>query len=98
HLSMTFNRAPSGVLSHTYSPLRMPRSLAARGLISTYIFCCSSANHGLERVSSPPPSYSTMRPLVSTIGNFLLMSRFFCCTVLYSVGSRQNAFLSSWVG
>ena len=56
------SRAPVGVLTQTYSPLRMPRSLAAAGLISTNISCCSSASHGLERVSSPPPSYSTRRP------------------------------------
>ena len=30
--------------------------------------CCSSASHGLERVSSPPPSYSTRRPEVTISG------------------------------
>jgi len=27
-----------------------------------------------------------------------LSCTFFCCTDLYKVGRRQNAFLSSWVG
>src|SRR5437764_7371154 len=92
--------APVGVLTHTYSPSLTPRSLASFGLISTKFSCCSSASHGFDRVSSPPPSYSTSRPLVRISGNFsaTLSSTFFCCTDLYSVGSRQNAFLSSWVG
>ena len=90
--------AIGGVFTQTYSPLRMPRSLAAFGLISTNISCCSSASQGLERVSSPPPSYSTRRPLVMISGKVLPMSLFFSCTVLYSVGRRQKAFLSSCVG
>src|SRR5207248_6512488 len=71
-----------------------------RGLISTKFSCCNSASQGLERVSSPPPSYSTSRPLVSTSGNFFATSflTLSCCTLLYSVGKRQNAFLSSCVG
>src|SRR4051812_18076588 len=90
--------APEGVLTQTYSPPRIPRSAAALGLISMKLSCCSSASHGLERVSSPPPSYSTSRPLVSTIGNCLPISLFFCWIDLNSVGSRQKAFLSSCVG
>src|ERR1043165_4606864 len=92
--------APVGVFTHTYSPSRTPRSFASFGLISTKFSCCSSASHGLLRVSSPPPSYSTKRPLVKINGNFsaILSSTFFCWTLLYSVGRRQNAFLSSWVG
>ena len=33
--------------------------------------CCSSASHLLDRVSSPPPSYSTRRPEVLISGNCL---------------------------
>src|SRR5471030_394404 len=76
----------------------MPRSLADLGLISTNMLCCSSASQALERVSSPPPSYSTRRPLVMINGKSLDMFLFFSCTDLYSVGRRQKAFLSSWVG
>src|ERR687892_166682 len=81
-----------GVLTHTYSPARMPRSAAVFGLISTKQSCISSASQGLERVSSPPPSYSTRRPLVSTSGNFLCTSSLTacCCTDLKSVGSLQT--------
>ena len=68
--AFTLSCAPVGVLTQTYSPLRTPRSLASFGLISTKLSCCSSASHGLERVSSPPPSYSTRRPLVRISGNF----------------------------
>src|SRR6185503_4063849 len=96
--AFTLSFAPEGVLTHTYSPLRTPRSAAAFGLISTKLSCCSSASHGLERVSSPPPSYSTRRPLVRTIGYCLEMSLFFSCTDLKRVGRRQNAILSAWVG
>src|SRR5471030_1071271 len=96
--ALTLSFAPEGVLTHTYSPLRTPRSAAAFGLISTKLSCCNSASQGLERVSSPPPSYSTSRPLVRIMGNCLPTSLFFCWTDLNRVGSRQNAFLSSWVG
>src|SRR5262250_2700717 len=98
--ALTLICAPVAVLTQTYSPSFTPRSLASLGLISTKFSCCSSASHGLERVSSPPPSNSTRRPLVRMSGNFsaTLSSTFFCCTDLYSVGRRQNAFLSSWVG
>src|SRR5688500_3849512 len=77
--------------THPYSPLRTPRSAAGFGLISTKLSCISSASHGLERVSSPPPSYSTRRPLVRISGNFLCTSSFTaaCCTDLKSVGSRH---------
>src|ERR1043166_2277254 len=79
------------VLTQTYSPSRMPRSAAAFGLISTKLSCCSSASPGLERVSSPPPSYSTSRPLVRMSGNFFAVPSLTaaCCTDLKSVGSRQ---------
>src|SRR5688500_7368942 len=89
-----------GVDTHTYSPLRMPRSAAAFGLISMKLSCISSASHGLERVSSPPPSYSTSRPLVRISGNFsyVLSATAFCCTDLKSTGMRQRFFWSSCVG
>src|SRR6266536_3941957 len=98
--ALTLSCAPVGVFTHTYSPSFTPRSLASFGLISTKFSCCNSASHGFDRVSSPPPSYSTSRPLVRISGKFLATSSltFFSCTVLYSVGSRQNAFLSSCVG
>src|SRR5256885_8765800 len=98
--ALTLSLAPVGVLTQTYSPLRSPRSPAVLGLISTKLSCCSSASHGLERVSSPPPSYSTSRPLVRMSGNFLCTSSFTacCCTDLKRVGRRQNTLTSSWVG
>src|SRR5882724_4898515 len=96
--ALTFRRAPVGVFTHTYSPSLMLRSFAAFGLISTKLSCCNSASQGLDRVSSPPPSYSTRRPLVSTIGKVLPMSLFLSWIDLYSVGRRQKAFLSSCVG
>src|SRR5258705_3733869 len=98
--ALTLMDAPVGVFTHTLSQYLMPRSEASLVLISTKFSCCSSASHGLERVSSPPPSYSTRRPEVSTIGNFTctLSLTAFCCTVLSSVGRRQKAFLSSCVG
>src|ERR1700716_1556652 len=98
--ALTLICAPVGDCTHTYSPSLTPRSLASFGLISTKFSCCSSASHGLERVSSPPPSYSTSRPEVRMIGYFsaTLSASAFCCTVLKSVGRRQNAFLSSWLG
>src|ERR1700704_6185173 len=96
--ALTLIFAPVGVLPQTYSLLRMPRSAAALGLISTKLSCCSSASHGLERVSSPPPSYSTRRPLVRISGNCLPASLFFCCTLLKRVGRRHSVFTSSCVG
>src|SRR5438105_7063861 len=97
---LTLSCAPVGVFTHTYSSLRMPRSFASLALISTNMSCCNSASHGLERVSSPPPSYSTSRPLVMMSGKFFATSffRLSCCTDLYKVGRRQNAFLSSCEG
>src|SRR5206468_12548668 len=99
-IACTLIWAPVGDLTQTHSPSLTPRSLASLELISTKLTCCNSASHGFERVSSPPPSYSTRRPLVSTSGKFLATSflRFSCCTLLYSVGSRQKAFLSSCAG
>src|SRR5882672_9857596 len=98
--ALTFSLAPEGVLTQTYSPLRMPRADAVVGLISTKLSCCNSASHGLERVSSPPPSYSTRRPLVRISGYFLCISSLtaFCCTDLNIVGRRQKTFTSSCVG
>src|SRR3954468_14199079 len=98
--ALTLIFAPLGVLSHTYSPPRMPRSAAVLGLISTYASCISSASHGLERVSSPPPSNSTRRPLVRISGYFscILSPTAFCWTLLKSVGRRQSTLTSSWVG
>src|SRR3990172_8312604 len=97
-IALTLSFAPVGVFTQTYSPARMPRSLADLGLISTNMSCCNSASQGLERVSSPPPSNSVRRPLVMINGNSLEMFLFFSCTDLYTVGRRQNAFLSSCVG
>src|SRR5687767_10217364 len=89
-----------GVLTQLYSPLRTPRSAAVFGLISAKQSCISSSSHGLERVSSPPPSYSTRRPLVRISRNFLCTSSLTacCCTELNSVGRRQNTLTSSCVG
>ena len=60
--------APSGLSSQIHCPSWMPALLASAGLTSANISCWSSASHGLERVSSPPPSYSTSRPLVMISG------------------------------
>src|SRR4051812_43163722 len=96
----TFSCAPVGERSQTRSPFLMPLPAAVVGLISTKASCCSSASHGLERVSSPPPSYSVRRPEVRISGNFSysLSSTFFCWIDLYKVGTRQKAFLSSCDG
>ena len=61
----------SGPDTQTNWPSLMPRALASSGLISTNMSCCNSASHLFERVSSPPPSYSTSRPEVRMIGKFL---------------------------
>src|SRR4029077_4880032 len=92
--------APVGLFTHTQSQYLMPRDSASLGLISTKLSCISSASHGFERVSSPPPSYSTRRPLVRISGYFLCISSLtaFCCTDLNSVGRRQKVFMSSCVG
>src|SRR6266478_2487632 len=65
----------SGPVTQTHPPSLMPRSLASAGLISTYMCCFSSASHLLDRVSSPPPSYSTNRPDVRISGNWFAMDR-----------------------
>src|SRR5258708_13601753 len=98
--ALTLSFAPEGVLTQTYSLLRMPRSAAVLGLISTKLSCCSSASHGLERVSSPPPSYSTRRPLVRMSGNFscALSAIAFCCSLLNLVGRRHSTLTSTCVG
>src|SRR3984893_13093318 len=98
--ALTLICAPVGDFTHTYSPSLTPGSLASFVLISTKFSCCNSASHLFDRVSSPPPSYSTRRPEVSTSGKFLATSCLIlsCCTVLKRVGRRQNAFLSSCVG
>src|SRR5260221_10362558 len=98
--ALTLSLAPEGVDTQTYSPLRILRSAAVFGLISTKLSCCSSASQGLERVSSPPPSYSTRRPLVRISGYFLCISSLtaFTCTDLNSVGRRQKVLTSSCVG
>src|SRR4051794_8104621 len=83
-MARTFSVAPVGVFTHTQSQYLMPRAFASSGLISTNASCCNSASHGFERVSSPPPSYSTRRPELRTSGYFsaTLSEMAFCCTVL----------------
>src|SRR5678815_5641858 len=99
-LAFTLILAPLGVDTQTYSPPRMLRSAAVFGLISTKLSCCSSASHGLERVSSPPPSNSVRRPLVRISGYFscILSATALSCTDLNSVGRRHSTLTSSWVG
>src|SRR5260221_3288363 len=96
--AVTLSRAPVGVFTHTCAALRLPRSADVLDLTSTMSACISSARHGLERVSSPPPSYSTRRPLVRTIGKSLPTFLYLSCTDLNSVGRRQSTLTSSWVG
>src|SRR5450631_451156 len=98
--ALTLICAPVGDLTQTYSPSLTPRSLASFGLISTKFSCCSSASHAFDRVSSPPPSYSTRRPLVRISGYVLetSLATLSCCTVLNSVGNRQKAILSAAAG
>src|SRR5258708_30482510 len=86
----TLSCAPVGVFTHTQSQYLMPRSAASFVLISTKFSSCSSASHGLERVSWPLPSYSTRRPDVMISGNFScsLSAMFLSLLVLYSVGMR----------
>ena len=64
----------SAPVTQTQPPSLMPRSAASAGLISMNMSCCSSASHLLERVSSPPPSYSTRRPEVRISGNCLAIA------------------------
>jgi hypothetical protein len=66
--AISFRRAPVGVSTHMNSPTLTPIWAASSGFTSTNMFCCSSASQGLERVSSPPPSYSTSRPEVMISG------------------------------
>src|SRR3990170_8522342 len=87
---LTLRCALVGDSTHTYSLFLTPRSFASFGLISTNISCCNSASHGFERVSSPPPSYSTSRPLVMISGYILPASLFASCTVLNNTGTRQR--------
>src|SRR6185437_11598212 len=61
----------SAPVTQTQPPSLMPRSAASDGLISMNMSCCSSASHLLDRVSSPPPSYSTRRPDERMSGNCL---------------------------
>ncbi|CSC23346.1 Uncharacterised protein [Vibrio cholerae] len=67
-MALTLMRPFSAPSTQTISPSIKPKSLASFGFTSTNISCCSSASQGLERVSSPPPSYSTKRPEVRMIG------------------------------
>ncbi len=77
---------PSGPCTQTISPSRKPTVLASKGLTSTNMSCCSSASQGFERLSSPPPSYSTRRPEVRMIGKSLEKS---CDWIeAYRVGRR----------
>src|SRR5258708_1180863 len=65
----------SAPVTQTHPPSLMPRSPASAGLISTYMCCFNSASHLLERVSSPPPSYSTSLPELRISGNCFEMPR-----------------------
>jgi hypothetical protein len=89
----------SGPQTKTQAPSLIPRSAASAGLISMNMSCCSSASHLLERVSSPPPSYSTSRPEVRMSGNCLAMpfSTAVFCTVKPVFGTR-NSLASGRVG
>src|SRR3546814_8913233 len=49
--AMTFTLAPSGLCTQTIAPSRTPLLLASTVLISTNMFCCSSASQGLDRRS-----------------------------------------------
>src|SRR6266550_4003129 len=51
-IAITLTLPFSGPSTHTCWPSLTPRLLASDGLISTNMFCCSSASHGLERCSS----------------------------------------------
>src|SRR3979411_2272588 len=77
--------------TQTQAPSLRPRSAASAGLISTNISCCSSASHLFERVSSPPPSYSTKRPELRMSGNSLAtpFSTAAFCTSNPTLGSRN---------
>ena len=85
-IARTFTLPPSGLCTHMSAPSRMPMLLASRGFSSQNMCCCSSASHGFDRVSSPPPSYSTRRPDVRMIGNSFEKSFFWI--EAYLVGRR----------
>ena len=89
----------SAPVTQTQPPSLIPRSAASAGLISMNMSCCSSASHLLERVSSPPPSYSTRRPDETISGNALAMplSTALFCTEKPIFGSL-NCFASGNVG
>ena len=89
----------SAPVTQTQPPSLMPRSAASDVLISMNMSCCSSASHLLERVSSPPPSYSTRRPEDKMSGNCLAMplSTAVFWTVKPIFGSR-NCLASGRVG
>ena len=89
----------SGPVTQTHPPSLMPRSPASAGLISTNMCCFSSASHLFERVSSPPPSYSTSRPELRISGNCFDMPRSTAafCTEKPILGTR-NCLASGKVG
>src|SRR5882724_10034399 len=89
----------SAPVTQTQPPSLIPRSAASAGLISTNMSCCNSASHLLERVSSPPPSYSTSRPEVRMIGKLLAtpFSTAAFCTEKPILGTR-NCLASGNVG
>src|SRR4029079_11192599 len=76
----------SAPVTQTQPPSLMARSLASPGLISMNMSCCSSASHLLERVSSPPPSYSTRRPDDRISGNDLATP---LSTAAFGTGKRM---------
>src|ERR671932_589098 len=82
----------SGPSTQTNWAFLIPRSEASAGLISMNMSCCSSASHLLERVSSPPPSYSTSRPEVKIIGNCfgIPLSATLNCRLLASWTMRKS--------
>src|ERR1700726_2737040 len=90
---------PAGPVTQTQLPSLMPRWAASPGLISTNISCTSSASHLLERVSSPPPSYSTRRPEVKMSGKSLAtpLSTAAFCNEKPTFG-RRNCLASCKVG
>ena len=92
-MRQTLPAAISGPETKTQAPSLMPRSAASAGLISMNMSCCNSASHLLERVSSPPPSYSTSRPEVRMSGKFLAMplSTAAFCTEKPMFGTRNCA-------
>src|SRR5215467_6160965 len=102
--------APSGYLSSRSLPSHQPAKWNGMKLVPGPTRSVTSARTlrrapvGVDTHTKSqylmPRSNSTRRPEVSTIGHFCdtLSCSAFCCTVLYNVGRRQNAFLSSCVG